>query len=105
MNIKQIYRVMAIIDTKFLTLTKSELLDYQAGSGILTILEEAINTVLFDKQSIENFWKNYQAVSYDGIPYNDYIVYDILSRYFFAAFTPVYNKLMQNTQTEVDFND
>lgn len=92
MKIKQIYKIMELIDEKLEALTIEEYVDYGYGEGTLTILENAIDEVLWDKDSIEQFWKTYQSTTYDETPYENNVVYSILEKYFFARIASIHQK-------------
>ena len=85
MHQKKIYKVIEAINEKLETITIEELNDYSAGNGLLTILEECIDQVLWDKESIDTFWKTYQSTTYDGTPLENAVSYAILYEYFGKA--------------------
>jgi hypothetical protein len=92
MHIKKIYKIMELIDERIEALTNESFEELLAGAGTLTILEESIDQVLWDKDSIEYFWKTHQNTTYDGTPCENNIVYEILSKYFFEKITVWYDR-------------
>lgn len=92
MHIKQIYKIMERIDEKLEALTQEDYESYCYGDGTLSILESAIDEVLWNKEVIDQFWKTYQSTTYDGTPYENNMVYSILEKYFFAALVPIHQK-------------
>ena len=85
MHIKKINKITELIDEKVEALTLDDIANYQAGDGLLTILENCIDEVLWNSDAIEEFWATYQSTTYDGTPFENNIIYDMLERYFFAS--------------------
>lgn len=83
MNNKKLLKIMELIDERIEALTIKTFEEYARGTSTLTILENCINEVLWDDNSIEDFWKTYLSTTYDGTPKENNIVYNILKKYFF----------------------
>lgn len=96
MTNKQLLQVIETIDQKFETMTEEQFNDYCFGSGLLTVLEDAINEVLWSDDKIDAFWKSYQSETYDGTPKEAAICYRILEKYWEKAVDVVLWKNREN---------
>ena len=102
MNNKQLLTIMDRIDERLDQLTMHDIIKYRESEGILTILEEVIDEVLWSDDKIQEFWHNIHHTTYDGTQCEAADSYEILERFFFARFTIIYKQFaIEETKDDI----
>jgi hypothetical protein len=104
MNRKQLLKIIHEIDNQCAQLTLDKIEELACGDGTYSILENAIDSVITEKEANKAFWDTYQSVTYEGTPKENHIDFLIIEKYFDARINEQFQKLRINSASELITN-